>query len=62
MIAPSLRISYDPARFLNERYKNIIDGYESTVSTAEQLVLTEYINSRLYTKTPSPDAEKMLGN
>jgi len=51
VIAPSLRISYMILPdFLNERYKNIIDGYRSTVSTAEQLVLTEYINSGLYAK------------
>jgi len=51
VIAPSLRISYMILPdFLNERYKTMITGYRSTVSTAEQLVLSEYISKGLYAK------------
>lgn len=51
VIAPSLRISYMILPdLLNERYKGIINGYRSTVSTAEQLVLSEYINKGLYAR------------
>jgi len=51
VIAPSLRISYMilPGT-LNERYKSIISGYRSTVSTADQLVLAEYIDKGLFEK------------
>lgn len=51
LIAPSLRISYMilPDSLI-ERYKKIIDGYRATVSTAEQLVLSEYINGGFYAK------------
>lgn len=51
VIAPSLRISYMILPdLLNARYKNIISGYRATVSTAEQLVLAEYINNGFYDK------------
>ncbi|AGC67953.1 transcriptional regulator, GntR family [Thermoclostridium stercorarium subsp. stercorarium DSM 8532] len=51
VIAPSLRISYMILPdCLNERYKDMAKGYRSTVSTAEQLVLAEYIVKGLYAR------------
>jgi len=51
VIVPSLRISYMILPdSLNEKYNNMINGYRSTVSTAEQLALAEYIVRGLYAR------------
>ena len=50
-ISPSLRISYMvlPDK-LYEKYNNKFSFYSTTVSTLDQLILSEYINSGLYSR------------
>jgi len=51
VMIPSLRISYMILpESLNDRFRNMLTGYRATVSTAEQLVLSEYLKSGLYAK------------